>query len=144
MGRGGELAGGGGRREGVVAVRGLGGGKGWRRSTISHDAALYLAPKWHLYLPKLSFDSMPHTEPQITFNTDIKSGNKECQWRRRRWRAALLSADSAAAARPASVTHTCQENYQGEEEEDEEELELCHVSDSYCDISHHHTTTINL
>lgn len=93
------------------------GGKGWRRSTISHDAALYLPPKWHLYLPKLSFDSLPHTEPQITFNTDIKSGSKECQWRWRRWRAALLSADSAAAARPASVTHTCQENYQEEEEE---------------------------
>lgn len=54
---------------------------------ISHDAALYLPPKWHLYLPKLSFDSLPHTEQQITFNTDIKSSSKVCP---KRWKAALL------------------------------------------------------
>lgn len=34
---------------------------------IVHDAALYLPAKWHLYLPKLSFDSLPHTVLQITF-----------------------------------------------------------------------------
>lgn len=54
---------------------------------IFHDAALYLPPKWHLYLPKLSFDSLPHTEQQITFNTDIKSSSKVCP---KRWKAALL------------------------------------------------------
>lgn len=72
------------KSEGAVRVpsREPAGGK-----RISHDAALYLPPKWHLYLPKLSFDSLPHTEPQITFNTDIKSGSKVCPKRRK---AALL------------------------------------------------------
>lgn len=123
-----------------------GGGVG-RGGTISHDAALYLPPKWHLYLPKLSFDSLPHTEPQITFNTDIKSGSKE-RWRRwrrwrRRWRAALLSAD-AAAARPATVAHTCKKRII------KKKKKLCRVVRlSYCDISHRpaagaHTAAINL
>lgn len=47
-------------------------------NTPAHDAALYPTLKWHLYLLKLSFDSLPHTEPQITFNTDIKSRSKIC------------------------------------------------------------------
>lgn len=47
-------------------------------NTPAHDAALYPTLKWHLYLPKLSFDSLPHTAPQITFNTDIKSCSKIC------------------------------------------------------------------
>lgn len=121
-----------------------GGGVG-RGGTISHDAALYLPPKWHLYLPKLSFDSLPHTEPQITFNTDIKSGSKERRRRwRRRWRAALLSAD-AAAARPATVAHTCKKRIIKKKKK-----KLCRVVRlSYCDISHRpaagaHTAAINL
>lgn len=50
------------------------------RNRPAHDAALYLPLKWHLYLPKLSFDSLPHTVPQITFNADIKSGTKVGLW----------------------------------------------------------------
>lgn len=71
------------KSEGAVRVR------SWEQAGehISHDAALYLPPKWHLYLPKLSFDSLPHTELQITFNTDIKSSSKVCP---KRWKAALL------------------------------------------------------
>lgn len=71
------------KSEGAVRVR------SWEQAGehISHDAALYLSPKWHLYLPKLSFDSLPHTELQITFNTDIKSSSKVCP---KRWKAALL------------------------------------------------------
>lgn len=71
------------KSEGAARVR------GWEQAGehISHDAALYLLPKWHLYLPKLSFDSLPHMELQITFNTDIKSSSKRCP---EPWKAALL------------------------------------------------------
>lgn len=47
-------------------------------NTPAHDAALYPTQKWHLYLPKLSFDSLPHTASQITFNTRIKCCSKIC------------------------------------------------------------------
>lgn len=104
----GELGACGDRCAGVCCVGG-GVGEGAKSSMMQH---FYLLPKWHLYLPKLSFDSMPHTEPQITFNSGIKSGSKECRWGRWRRRAALVSADAAAAVCPASVTHSRQVSYQ--------------------------------
>lgn len=84
---------------------------------ISHDAALYLPPKWHLYLPKLSFDSLPHTEPQITFNTGIKSGSKVCPKRRK---AALLCGTRCCGR--VSAAHSWKRNVKRKKKKEREPL----------------------